>query len=119
MFRDDNTRIKDMIDACEEALVFLGNMSYEELEKDRKTVQAITRDIEIIGEAASKLTDNFREQYSDIPWGSIIGMRNWLIHGYFNIDSEHIWGTVKNDIPDLVSKLKKIGNVNERSTNKT
>jgi len=109
MFQDDSTRLKHIIDACDEAVSFLGNMSFEELESDRKTVQAITRNIEIIGEAASKLSGEFKEKYNSIPWGSIIGMRNWLIHGYFNIDSEHIWNTVKNDIPLLLSQLKKIG----------
>ncbi|MDA3885041.1 MAG: DUF86 domain-containing protein [Candidatus Delongbacteria bacterium] len=109
MFQDDNTRLKHMIEACEEAELFLGTMTFEELNADRKTLQAITRDIEIIGEAASKISVELKEKHSSIPWGSIIGMRNWLIHGYFNIDSEHIWGTVKNDIPELVSKLKEIG----------
>ena len=107
MYLDNNTRLKHMIDACDEAVQFLGDMTFEELKTDRKTLQAITRDIEIIGEAASKLTDEFKKKHSSIPWGSIIGMRNWLIHGYFNIDSEHIWNTVKKDIPDLVKDLKK------------
>jgi uncharacterized protein with HEPN domain len=108
MFQDDSTRLKHMIDACEEAVEFLGDFSLAELNEDRKTIQAITRDIEIIGEAASKLSDEFKENNNTIPWGSIIGMRNWLIHGYFNVDSEHIWNTVKKDIPDLVTQLKKV-----------
>ena len=108
MFQDDKTRLKHMIDACEEAIEFLGDLSLEELREDRKTIQAITRDIEIIGEAASKLSNEFKEKYNSIPWGSIVGMRNWLIHGYFNVDSEHIWNTVKKDIPDLVKDLKAI-----------
>ena len=94
MYQDDNTRLKHMIDVCKEAVEFLGNITFEELKEDRKTIQAITRDIEIIGEAASKLTDEFKKKYKNIPWGSIIGIRNWLILGYFIIDSQHIWNTV-------------------------
>ncbi|MCK5761137.1 MAG: DUF86 domain-containing protein [Candidatus Delongbacteria bacterium] len=67
MFQDNNTRLKHMIDACEEAIEFLGDLSLEKLKEDRKTIQAITRDIEIIGEAASKLSDKFKEKYNSIP----------------------------------------------------
>jgi len=108
MFPDDQTRIRHIIDAGNEAVHFLGNMSLEELDKDRKTLQAIIRDIEIIGEASSKLSSDFRNLNDNIPWSDIIGMRNWLAHGYFSVDTEHIWNTVKTDIPNLLNLLDQI-----------
>jgi len=108
MYPDDETRLKHIIDAAKEAIQFLGDMTFEELSKDRKTLQAIIRNIEIIGEASSKLTSDFRNKNDQIPWGDIIGMRNWLAHGYFNVDVEHVWSTVKTDIPNLLKLLDSI-----------
>ncbi len=107
MFPDDETRIRHIVDAANEAVQFLGGLSLSELEKDRKTLQAIIRDIEIIGEASSKLSSDFKDQNDNIPWGDIVGMRNWLAHGYFSVDTEHIWNTVKTDIPNLLNLLGK------------
>lgn len=108
MYPDDISRLNHIIDAANEAVQFLGSMTREELSKDRKTLQAIIRSIEIIGEASSKLSSDFKGKNDKIPWGDIIGMRNWLSHGYFNVDTEHIWSTVKTDIPDLLSKLNEL-----------
>jgi len=108
MYQDDETRIKHIIDAANEAIQFLGGMTFEELSKDRKTLQAIIRNIEIIGEASSKLSLEFRNKNDKIPWSDIIGMRNWLAHGYFNVDVEHVWSTVKTDIPNLLTLLEEI-----------
>ncbi|HSD63824.1 MAG TPA: HepT-like ribonuclease domain-containing protein [Ignavibacteriaceae bacterium] len=68
---------------------------------------SIIKEIEIIGEAASKLSEEYIENHSDVPWIDIVGMRNRLIHGYFDVDIELIWNTVKKDLPDLIIKLKK------------
>ena len=69
---------------------------------------SLTRLLEIIGEAANGVSESFREEHKDIPWKKIIGMRNRLIHGYFDIDPDIVWETVKTDLPPLVSKLEKI-----------
>jgi uncharacterized protein with HEPN domain len=83
-------------------------MSFNEFVKDRKTVKAIIRSVEIIGEAAANLSDELRDQHRDIPWKQIIGMRNHLIHVYFDIDFHTVWQTVKENLPPLISQLKRI-----------
>ncbi|MFQ5561679.1 MAG: DUF86 domain-containing protein [Nitrospinota bacterium] len=83
-------------------------LSLETLPKDRKTLQAVIRCIEIIGEAASKISKEFKEQHPHLPWKNIVGMRNWLIHAYFDIYYNHIWNTVHKDLPELVPLLQKI-----------
>jgi uncharacterized protein with HEPN domain len=69
---------------------------------------ALTRRIEIVGEAANQLGESFRQQYSDIPWAQIIGMRNRLIHGYFTLDVQIVWHTATKDMPVLEQQLRDI-----------
>ena len=104
---DDIIRIKHMLDAALESQTFMKGVSRDDLQDDRKTIQAVIRNIEIIGEAASKLSSDLKEKYPEIPWKQIIGMRNWLIHAYFDIDYDHVWNTVKEDIPVLIPMLIK------------
>lgn len=61
--------------------------------------------LQILGEAASGLSDNFKQQHDEIPWYKIIGMRNILVHGYFGIDTDVVWATVKNELPQLKEKV--------------
>ena len=97
-----------MLDSAIESQFFMKGITRDTLSQDRKTIQAVIRNIEIIGEAASKLSKDYTNKYPDIPWKQIIGMRNWLIHAYFDIDYDHIWNTVKEDLPILIPKLMKI-----------
>lgn len=64
--------------------------------------------LELIGEAANGITSDFQEKYSNIPWKAIIGMRNRLIHGYFDIDLDIVWETVNRDIPLLKKEIKRV-----------
>lgn len=67
---------------------------------------ALIREIEVIGEAASRVSDEIKNSHSEIPWGAIIGTRNRLIHGYFDVDLDIVWATVKTDLPALGKQLK-------------
>jgi uncharacterized protein with HEPN domain len=69
---------------------------------------AIIKSIEIIGEAASKVTETFKTENSNIPWNDIINMRNRLIHAYFDVNLDIVWQTVKTDLPDLIKALEEI-----------
>jgi len=73
-----------------------------------ETSELVFRQLEVIGEAVRNLPDDFREQYPDIPWKQIAGMRDYLIHEYFNINYERVWDTVINDIPILEEQIRDI-----------
>lgn len=107
---DDTGRLRHMLDAALEAQTFMKDITQESLREDRKTVQAVIRSIEVIGEAAVNISKEFKEMHPDIPWKKIAGMRNWLIHAYFDVDYNHIWSTVQEDLPVLVPQLKKLLN---------
>ena len=108
MHRDDLIRIRHMLDAAKEALSFAQNKSRADLDSDRMLVLSIVKSVEIIGEAASKVTQETRETYTELPWANIIAMRNRLIHVYFDIDLDRVWDTVTDDLPPLISSLGKI-----------
>jgi uncharacterized protein with HEPN domain len=74
-------------------------MSYEAFKKDDKTIFAVIRALEVIGEAIKHIPDDFRNSYPDVPWRDISGMRDVLIHEYFGVDLETVWETVKANIP--------------------
>lgn len=106
LHKSDQTRIKHMIDAAEEALGFIKGVSKEKFLKSRLLQLSLTKELEIIGEAAEKISDSLKEKYSGVPWGAIIGMRNRLIHGYFDVDANVVWRTVTEDLPMLLKLLK-------------
>ena len=97
-----------MLDAAKEATSFIREKERASLDMDRKLVLALIKSIEIIGEAASKVTKECQENLNQIPWSNIISMRNRLIHAYFDINLEILWKTVIEDIPDLMNELEKI-----------
>ena len=85
-------------------------MNEIEFNKDKKTQSACMREIQIIGEASRKLTDDFREINNAIPWRDIIGMRNRVVHDYFGIDNELIWEVVRKDLPFLKTGITELIN---------
>jgi len=105
---EDRIRLKHIIEEAKEACLYVQDLSFEDFLQDGKTVRAVIRSIEIIGEAASKISMELREDYPDIPWQKIVGMRNRLIHVYFDIDHEVIWKTVQVNLPPLISKLEQM-----------
>ena len=108
MQKHDKIRFKHMLDAIGEALSFAKNRSREALNHDRMLVLALIKDIEIVGEAASRISDETRDASQEIPWANIIGMRNRLIHAYFDINLDILWQTVTQDLPELAAKLKSV-----------
>ena len=108
MRKDDSIRIRHMLDAAQEAVSFVQNKRRSSLPKDRKLTLALVKSIEIMGEAAAKVTPKTREELSQIPWSNIIGMRNRLIHAYYDINLDILWKTVTEDLPPLIAELEKI-----------
>lgn len=107
MRNDDLTRLRHMMDAAMEAQSFATGKSRSDLGADRKLALAIVKDIEMIGEAASKVSQETRASHSAIPWSDIINMRNRLIHAYFDIDLDVVWDTVTKDLPPFIALLEK------------
>ena len=97
-----------MLDATEEALEFVRGKRRAHLESNRMLVLSLVKELEIIGEAAGKVSDEIRSQYGAIPWQDISGMRNRLIHAYFDIDLDVVWSTVTKDLPQLKAALESI-----------
>lgn len=104
----DLIRLRHMLAASREAMEFAADKTRMDLEKDRLHMLAIIKSIEIIGEAASKVTETFKTENSNIPWNDIINMRNRLIHAYFDVNLDIVWQTVKTDLPDLIKALEEI-----------
>ena len=106
MPRDDTAYLLDMLVAAQDAVSFAEGMSYAEFLKDRRTQLSILKSVEIVGEAAARLSDNTRKAHRSIPWPEIIGMRNRLVHVYFDVDLPLVWDTVCNELPALITQLE-------------
>lgn len=101
MLPQDKIRIQHILDEIEDILLFVKDVSFQHFRNDKKTVNAVIRSIEIIWEAAARITPGYKIKNPEIPWKEIIGMRNHLIHVYFDVDCETVWQTVQEDIPQL------------------
>lgn len=108
MQKSDIIRLRHMFDAAKEAASFIQEEERASLDVDRKLVLALMKSIEIIGEAATKITKECQEDFPQIPWPNIIGMRNRLIHAYFDVNLEILWKTVTEDLTGLIDELEKI-----------
>jgi len=97
-----------MLSAARDALLFSKMRKRADLDKDRMLVLSILKCIEIIGEAASKVSDETKEELLSIPWINIVAMRNRLIHTYYDVNLDIVWDTLRNELPDLVTKLEGI-----------
>ena len=106
MRRDDRSYLLDMLVAARDAVAFTKGLSYGEFATDRRSQLAILKSVEIVGEAASRLSADTKERHPDIPWQEIVGMRNRIVHAYFDIDLRLVWETVDSDLPVLVAQLE-------------
>jgi uncharacterized protein with HEPN domain len=108
MLKPDIVRLQHMVDAANEALSFVADKSKTELEADRALALALVKSIEIVGEAASKVSRELRSRPPEIPWADIIGMRNRLIHSYFDVNLDIVWQTVTLELPPVVMEIQKL-----------
>jgi uncharacterized protein with HEPN domain len=105
MKKDDTVYMKHILDAIHRVEEYTQNIEYKDFIENHLIQDGVIRQIEIIGEAVKRLSNEIKEKYTDVPWKDIVGMRNKLIHNYFGVDVDAVWETVKKDIPVLKKKL--------------
>jgi len=106
MQRDD-AAVLDILAAARAAIQFLGDLSTDELERDGKTQSAVLHQLLVIGEAAKRVSTEFREQHPRVPWRAMTGMRDKLVHEYDDVDLDEVRNTVVRDLPNLIAALER------------
>jgi uncharacterized protein with HEPN domain len=106
MSSEDLIRVKHMLDAATKAIAFTSGLTRNDLESSEPLTLALVRLLEILGEAAKNVSEDFRQAHPEIPWRQIGGTRDRLIHGYFDVDLDIIWLIVTSDLPSLIRHLK-------------
>jgi uncharacterized protein with HEPN domain len=100
--------VKDTLEAIEKATVFVEGMGYDEFARDDKTIYAVIRALEIIGEATKKIPQGVKDSHTEIPWREIAGMRDKLIHDYFGVNLVVVWKAVSEDLPIIEPLMRKM-----------
>ena len=107
MSRDEALYL-DILLASRDALSYIEGIDWEKFQESKLHQDAIVRALEVIGEAAKRVSEPAKEACPQVPWSQLMGMRNRLIHEYFRVDLEKVWDTVQNDIPSLIEAIEKI-----------
>ena len=100
--------LDDILDAVEKIERFTDGMNYAEFVEDPKTVDAVLRNFEVIGEAAKNVPEEVRQEYSDVPWSEMAGMRDKLIHGYATVELRIVWTTIQEELPALGPQINSV-----------
>lgn len=111
MRADDRVRLQHMIEACEAVAQFVAGRVRADLDNDLMLTFAVVRAVEIIGEAASKISEETRGAHPEIPWRAIVGMRNRLVHAYFEIDADVVWVAATEEVPALLAQLRALAGI--------
>jgi uncharacterized protein with HEPN domain len=105
---DEDSRLRHMYDHAAEALGMIAGKNRQDLDADRMLNLALVRLLEIVGEAATHISEDTRAAIANVPWPQIVGLRNRLIHGYDRVDLDVLWKIVQQDLPALVAELAKV-----------
>ncbi|MDH7556935.1 MAG: DUF86 domain-containing protein [Candidatus Methanosuratincola sp.] len=106
--RDYDQYLNDILDSISWIEEYTSGMTFDQFRSDRKTVDAVVRNFEIIGEASRHVPEELREKYPDVEWKAMAGMRNYLAHEYFGISLEIIWRTIEERLPGLRMRIREI-----------
>ncbi len=105
---DDRLRLRHMLETARKAAVFIEGRRREDLDSDEILALALVRLLEILGEAAKGVSDEFRRKHSQIPWRLIAGTRDRLTHGYYDVNLDIVWNIVTEDLPPLIAELERL-----------
>jgi len=106
--RDWRFRIDDILECIARITGYTNGMTFESFQKSQLVIDAVVRNLEIIGEAANHIPTELQQRYPDLPWFEMRGIRNLLIHEYFGVSVEIVWRTVREDLPPVATKLKEL-----------
>lgn len=106
--RDSRVYLEDILEAVRHALRFAESLNFEQFHTDVRTIYAVSRALEIVGEAAKSIPESVRILAPEIPWQEMAGMRDKLIHGYQGVDLRVLWRTVQEDLPDLLASVSRL-----------
>jgi uncharacterized protein with HEPN domain len=108
--KDDRTYLLHILDAIEKISTYIAAVEFDEFSHNDMMIDAVVRELEIIGEASRHLSEEFQDKHFEIPWYKIKAMRNVLIHEYFGVNLKVVWDTCKNDMPALKTFIEKLLN---------
>ncbi len=104
--RDPFIRLRDMLEAIERIRSYTEGMEPTEFARDTKTYDAVLRNLTVLGEAARALPEGVRASVPDVPWRAVQGFRNIVVHEYFGVDTEIVWHTITDDLPELERAIR-------------
>jgi len=106
--RDWRLYVQDILDAIAAIQDYTAGMDFPSFQRDRRTLDAVLRNVTVIGEAAGRIPDKIQAAFPEIPWTEMRDMRNIVVHEYFGIDKQILWETTQADLPPLVLLLKEL-----------
>lgn len=108
MHKDDIAYLEHILDRANKIIQFTQGMTESDFLEDEKTQSAVIRELEVIGEATKRISDNYKNSHTEIPWKLMSGMRDVLIHDYEGVDPYTVWDTIQQNIPILIEQMKKL-----------
>jgi uncharacterized protein with HEPN domain len=106
--REIDDYLDDILTAVADVEVFVSGINYDTFTKDKRTVNAVIRSLEVLGEATKRIPESFRQKHPDIPWSKMAGMRDVLIHDYMGVDLKTVWKVAQERLPELKPLLEKL-----------
>jgi uncharacterized protein with HEPN domain len=106
--RQPKLLLEDILESAEKIITYTEPLTYDEFIADSKTIDAVIRNFEIIGEAANRLPDELKDNNSEVDWHKLRGLRNRIVHGYFGINYKIIWSIIQEYLPELISRIQKL-----------